>query len=606
MFNVAIKSLKSRWRDFTVLFVGLVLAIAIFYMFTALATNESFLHANSSISLLGPVFTVGEFLLGVITFVYLNFANSFLLQIRQSEYGLISMLGARKSQIGALLFIETILLGLVALVIGLAFGLGLTALSSTFLLGLLDIQVQHWSSFSLGALIDTSLFFIALFILNGFINTVKLRRVDTITLLNANHTAKQPKVKPLSDIIVGLLGLIILSLSFVLMIKINDFGSVYLAVFVTIIILNIWGTYLFLSRTLKLVLLKLRETNFIKKSLRPFINGQTLFRLSDYQKILTAISVIFALALGAVSVGQAFQVLIPQQAQGSSPITAAYTSKNVDLSKLNDLTWSNEYHYVIRNNVVYFNVKEINTHKVPTIINPESDHPRTKWLSGDAMLENPGTEHTLRDVAGQLVKYSPTTYTDFKAKLLPDDLALGQQGDVKTVTLIRVNNLINNQDILKKNQAIEIKATGVNDQVMAGNYSTFNMLKSFSGGLEFMGFFLGIGFLAMLASTLMFKILSSVSTDKHRYEILRMIGANKQVIRRTIATDIGILFMIPLLIGTIDVLFGLKMFELILHQPYAGLLSAMISMYGIYFIYYVITIVYYIKLTGATKGAIRK
>lgn len=606
MFNVAIKSLKSRWRDFMVLFVGLVLAIAIFYMFTALATNQSFLHANSSISLIGPVFTVGEFLLGVITFVYLNFANSFLLQMRQSEYGLISMLGARRSQIGTLLFIETILLGLVALVIGLVLGLGLTAVSSTFLLGFLDIQVQHWSSFSLGALIDTSLFFIVLFILNGFVNTLKLRRVDTITLLNANHTAKQPKVKPLSDIIVGLLGLLILGMSFVLMIKINDFAAAYLAIFITIIVLNIWGTYLFLSRTLKLALLTLRETSYIKRALRPFINGQTLFRLSDYQKILTAISVIFALALGAVSVGQAFQVLVPQQAQGTSPITAAYTSQDVKLSKLDGLAWSGEYHYAIRDNVVYFNVEELNAHKVPTFVNPGSDQPKTKWLSGNAMLENPESKRTLKDVSGQLVKYSPTSYVEFKTELLSNGQALAQQGEVKTVTLIKVNNLLDNQETLKENQAIEVKATGVNDQVMAGSYAPFNMLRGFSGGLEFMGFFLGIGFLAMLASTLMFKILSSVSTDKRRYEILRMIGANKQVIRRTIATDIGILFMIPLLIGTVDVLFGLMMFRLILHQPYAGLLIAMVSMYGVYFIYYVITVAYYTKLTGATKGAIRK
>ena len=40
-------------------------------------------------------------------------------------------------------------------------------------------------------------------------------------------------------------------------------------------------------------------------------------------------------------------------------------------------------------------------------------------------------------------------------------------------------------------------------------------------GTMFMGFFLGIAFLAMMASSLMFKILTGASRDVRRYEMLR-------------------------------------------------------------------------------------
>ena len=48
-------------------------------------------------------------------------------------------------------------------------------------------------------------------------------------------------------------------------------------------------------------------------------------------------------------------------------------------------------------------------------------------------------------------------------------------------------------------------------------YEVYNGLFS---GFEFMGFFLGLAFLTMLASCLMFKILSGSKSDIARYEML--------------------------------------------------------------------------------------
>ena len=87
MFCIAMKSLRSKWRDYLVLFVGLMVSAAIFYMFSAIALNKEYLLANSTTAIIVLVFTIGEVLLGLITVVYLNFANGFLLRLRQAEYG---------------------------------------------------------------------------------------------------------------------------------------------------------------------------------------------------------------------------------------------------------------------------------------------------------------------------------------------------------------------------------------------------------------------------------------------------------------------------------------------------------------------------------------
>lgn len=39
LFKLAFVSIKDRWRDYMVLFSGLIISSAIFYMFEAIATN---------------------------------------------------------------------------------------------------------------------------------------------------------------------------------------------------------------------------------------------------------------------------------------------------------------------------------------------------------------------------------------------------------------------------------------------------------------------------------------------------------------------------------------------------------------------------------------
>lgn len=94
---------------------------------------------------------------------------------------------------------------------------------------------------------------------------------------------------------------------------------------------------------------------------------------------------------------------------------------------------------------------------------------------------------------------------------------------------------------------------------------SYQMILGFTSGFEFMGFFLGIAFLTMLASTLMFKVLSGAASDKMRYEMLYKIGTRRKVLKQSIRHEIGVLFLLPGILGVIDVLFGLRLFTALLH-----------------------------------------
>ena len=69
-----------------------------------------------------------------------------------------------------------------------------------------------------------------------------------------------------------------------------------------------------------------------------------------------------------------------------------------------------------------------------------------------------------------------------------------------------------------------VKYKNIKAEQMSSKYQMYDMFYGLASGTVFMGFFLGIAFLAMMASCLMFKILSGASKDITRYQMLRKIG----------------------------------------------------------------------------------
>jgi ABC-type transport system, involved in lipoprotein release, permease component len=145
--KLALSGIKHRLRDYSVLFSGMIIASAIFYMFMSLATNKNFLKSNSPAEATSFIFGFGAVLLAIITIVYINYANSFLLSMRQKEYGMFMMLGAKSSKISKMIFIETFSIGAISTVIGSAIGILATGFVSKLVIQALDMQVKHFNSF---------------------------------------------------------------------------------------------------------------------------------------------------------------------------------------------------------------------------------------------------------------------------------------------------------------------------------------------------------------------------------------------------------------------------------------------------------------------------
>ncbi|MCF7523108.1 FtsX-like permease family protein [Levilactobacillus brevis] len=221
------------------------------------------------------------------------------------------MLGAKRRRIGQLVFLETLILGTIATAIGIGLGLAMSKFLVGFLLNLLGLHLAYLQAVYVPAIIATAVLYVGLFVLASLFNLLHLTRSTVLKLLHSDDQADQPKVNPGKQIGQALLGIVLLAIGYwaLAAIKLLQVMAIPIAL-VTITC----GTYLLFRATLLVVIRALRHTSWAKKHLNGFLLGQLNFRVYNYTRMLTIVSLLFAMALGAITVGSGYHRQLPQMA----------------------------------------------------------------------------------------------------------------------------------------------------------------------------------------------------------------------------------------------------------------------------------------------------
>ncbi|MGN1272399.1 MAG: FtsX-like permease family protein [Lactobacillus sp.] len=592
IWKLSLTGIKSRLKDYTVLFSGLVVASMIFYMFLSLAINPSFMSkdVNAPGQYLSFIFGFGIVLLAIITFVYLVYANSFLLSMRQHDYGMFMMLGAKSSRIGLLIFCETLLTGLLATVLGIVVGFGLTGIVSKVLIANLGLRITHFQIILPSAVIWTLIFFVAIFFLAALRNVHKLVRSKVIDLLHESQKPIKISHKNGLRVLEAILGIVLLAAGYYIM---GMPASAILFIIPAALITIVAGTYFTFDSLFTLIInFLLKRKNYAYRGIRVFTLGQLKFRIRDYTRILSVISLLFALALGAITVGLNFNSLKDQAVKSTyydATIVenSAAVQKNVD--KL-DIKTKSTYHYVETKNKVYFNRADFEKQPYKDIKFEQNGNNFPTYKPYTIKASDFGDNNK----RGNIVLSMTLGLRNKDIQVVPADKLKTIQGQKKFITMITVKDFTKEYPTLMKLEKVQIASNpAAAEMLMQTKPFSYQMMLGFVSGFEFMGFFLGIAFLTMLASTLMFKVLSGAASDKMRYEMLYKIGTRRKVLKQSIRHEIGVLFLLPGVLGVIDVLFGLRLFTALLPHPYMGFWVPFVIFIILYFIYYAVTVKLY-------------
>ena len=121
-FKLSIQNIKKSFKDYGIYFLTLMLGVAIFYMFNSLDSQQAMVSESTKkmiglmIDMLGMVSVFVSIILGLL----IVYANKFLINRRKKEFGIYMTLGMGKRQISKIIIFETIFIGIISLVVGIA------------------------------------------------------------------------------------------------------------------------------------------------------------------------------------------------------------------------------------------------------------------------------------------------------------------------------------------------------------------------------------------------------------------------------------------------------------------------------------------------------
>ena len=605
LFKLSMSGLKSKLKDYIVLLVGLVMSISIFYMFQTLALNESFLESNSVIKSIGFVFQAGSFLLAIITFFYILYANSFLLSLRQKEFGMYMMLGAKKHKVTLLMFIETIVLGAASLAIGLVVGVGLAEGIGQLLMKQLEFAGEGYKAFYLPSMTVTCIFFFALFILSAIMNSIKLSRISVLQLVHADAQTERVSVKGKMTGLVAFLAVILLGIGYAAMINMETLREMGILI---ALITTTAGTYMLFGSLLPVIIKKLKSNKKrSEKGLNAFTFAQLNFRINSLTKVLATVAMLVALGAGAISGGMAFKNNVIKMVDGLVIYDSVVHNPTAEEKKILDgITFKekSEYRYKVDDKYVYY-VKEDLEKNRPLV--KDMEKMKSKKASQELPVDAISREMNEKDAnAKELPEewvdafstiHPYYIYEDHAIKIVDQKMYDGINGKEGIAFIGKADDFLTYTKEWKKLDELQLdKYKNVTAERMNSKYQSYDMFYGVASGTVFMGFFLGIAFLAMMASCLMFKILSGASKDITRYQMLRKIGVRRELLTKSIYKELFLVFLFPAIVGIAHVLVGMNIFGFILVDPYFRIWLPIVIFVVIYAIYYFITVQLYKRI----------
>ena len=220
LFKISLKNIRKSLKDYTVYFFTLILGVAIFYVFNAIDSQSVMLDVREN--MMDIIKLMNDILSGVSVFVscilgfLIIYASRFLIKRRNKEFGIYLTLGMSKRKISAILFFETLLIGIVSLVAGLVIGTILSQFMSVIVANMFDADMTKFKFiFSMKACVKTLIYFAIMYVLVMIFNTFSISRCKLIDLLNAGKKTEKVTMKnPVVCTIVFVIGVGILSYAY--------------------------------------------------------------------------------------------------------------------------------------------------------------------------------------------------------------------------------------------------------------------------------------------------------------------------------------------------------------------------------------------------------
>ena len=577
-FKLATRNLKKSLKDYTIYFLTLVFGVCIFYTFNSIESQKVMMDLTdmqaAAFQLIDVVMGVASVFISFVLGFLIVYANNFLIRRRKKEFGIYMTLGMENKQLSRLIFIETMLIGVVSLVVGVALGVLLSQ-------GLSIFTAKLFNSFT-------------------------IRKVKLIDLLTSAKKNESLKVKNIwISVITFVISIVMIGSAYFIVLKNGVAIASPTAIGIPVLLGSI-GTLLFFF-SLSGFLLKIMQNNkkFYLKDLNMFVLRQINSKINTTFISMTFICLMLFIAICTFSSGFGISRGLNKDVQDLTQFDSSIWNLNGDniedlLGKNNLDDISNYAEYTNYNSEVpyskflskngiekgssYYPVfadSNINTitlsdfNGLLILLGKDTvELGQNEYLAfGDiddmqAVIQEAIDNNTKININGKelspssnkvfnIVAYDSTLKNNICTFVVNDDVVNG---------LTAINTYLNvnyKDDKLKSEEAINklIKDNNAKDGTQIYYISKENVEATTAGlgaVVSYLAIYMGVIFLITSAAVLALQQLCESADNIYRYELLKKVGVDEKIINKSLFTQIGIYFIIPLALALVHSIAGLK------------------------------------------------
>ena len=600
-FKLAFRNVRRSIKDYAVYFLTLTFGVCLFYVFSALDDQSAiqFLARNNNPNVEAIFVLVGVFsaFVAVVLAGLILYANQFLMKRRKRELGTYALLGMPTGKVARLLVTETLLIGLCALVSGVALGiLGSWALDKLTVAMFLAAPEEIFSfNLSWKAAGKTAAYFGVIFLIVMAFTSLSVSRSKLIDLIRSGRINEEVSRRPLAmSVALFLLGCVTLGTAYAILLT-RGLLRIDLLWFI-MLGLGTVGTFL-IFRSLSGFLLRLtRGHKGYYKGLNMFVLRQWSGKVHTNCASNTVISILILLAIGVTACSVGLNDTITASVGNQTPYDLTVLNygregayENADIPQLfQDAGLDTDACFAgVESVTVYYNDPELTGMPAAGYyaVVALSDYNRLMAGRGLPVLES--VDKPLR---------TPNAIANGPAAdgvaVVPDDMISRLTPRRQMVNITYAGNVSKVDDLVRMTLDEAEDFTGGLDIMM--NYKLDNYYDLIGAKILvlYMGLYLGLVFLLTAAAVLALQQLSQAADNAQRYELLSKLGAPRAMRRGALMRQVALAFLLPLALGTIHAFVGMKAANEVIQtmgrvdSVHSSLLTAglLLVIYGGYFL----------------------
>lgn len=609
--RLAVTNLKNNRKTYVPYILTAALTVMMYYIIDALSRNDSVGRGS-----LWQILSMSTVVIRVFSVILLFYTNSFLMKRRKKEVGMYNILGMGKAHIAKMFLVEMLITAFVSIGAGIAGGILFGKVMWLLLLKILHYDVNMDFAVSGTAAVYALVLFAAIFALTLAYNLWQIKLANPVELLRGGSEGeREPKTKW----VLAVTGIALVGYGYFVALT-TESPMKAIQLFFVAVVCVVLGTYaLFVAASIALLkILKKRKNFYYQSKYFTAVSGM-IYRMKQNAVGLANICILSTMVLVMISTTICMYMgmddILTTRYPREFEVTSFYPDKETEEKILRIIKEEAEKAGVEEKDVMAYHsggaatVKKEGAFNIAVdedVYSGSEDVYELVMIPAEDYNALEGKDISLGD--GEILLYNPDADSEKiggTVKIQGEAYKVVEELDTFSLEEKNSSRVINGYYVIMKDEELIQEFLNKAYQMLSKEYSQLDEIKvsykvcldfegtkedcrkaeaaikkrikeevpqaycdgreieqesfyAVYGGLLFIGLYLGSMFLMATVLIIYYKQISEGYDDKERYQIMQKVGMSKREVKRSIRSQVLMVFFLPLAAAVVHIAVGFK------------------------------------------------